>query len=469
MLILIRFFWLAFKSYQNLFTLAHTMGLFDKLLNLIQSDDDTPSISPEAQLIRFGRYSDNNKTLAKTKQWYVAEDLYTAKNFNESIEAFFDYLRDENEDNVRLVKQGNGYTFELFQGTKIVKGEITETDIRAHVSLALMEKPSIPVMRRLLEMNFLLYYSRFALHEQKLCMLFDSPKNMASPSKLYYGLKELATKADKQDDLLLTDFSTLQAVDDTHVTPFLALEKEVKYTHFKQWIEDTLAQVETLNQDSFSGGIAYLLLSLIYRLDFMLMPEGKLLNEIERINNLYWSNKEEKTAVERNQLLKDAFRKLVQWPKDEVLNYFYRAKATFAITIPKPYTDVADSIRSSKENMQYYKDTKQENIVQRLLEYGLAYPQYSYSLPKPVTDLFTLFMQVNHSSFFDALGLQYNFVQHGQLNEDRIRNTITSILNAFKDKYPKLNMSMSKLDFSSIPNFNLSLVTEMESLNFEPK
>jgi hypothetical protein len=286
---------------------------------------------------------------------------------------------------------------------------------------------------------------------------------------LYYGLKELATKADKQDDLLLTDFSTLQAVDDTHVTPFLALEKEVKYTHFKQWIEDTLAQVETLNQDSFSGGIAYLLLSLIYRLDFMLMPEGKLLNEIERINNLYWSNKEEKTAVERNQLLKDAFRKLVQWPKDEVLNYFYRAKATFAITIPKPYTDVADSIRSSKENMQYYKDTKQENIVQRLLEYGLAYPQYSYSLPKPVTDLFTLFMQVNHSSFFDALGLQYNFVQHGQLNEDRIRNTITSILNAFKDKYPKLTISMSKLDFSSIPNFNLSLVTEMESLNFEPK
>ncbi|MBK7589399.1 MAG: hypothetical protein IPI22_14250 [Bacteroidetes bacterium] len=68
-------------------------------------------------------------------------------------------------------------------------------------------------------------------------------------------------------------------------------------------------------------------LSLIYKLDFLITPEGKLLNEIERINNLYWLNKEDKTAVERNQLLKDAFQKLLLWDKAEVLKYFYRAKS----------------------------------------------------------------------------------------------------------------------------------------------
>ena len=73
-----------------------------------------------------------------------------------------------------------------------------------------MPQPSVPVMRRLLEMNFTLYYSRFALDNERLCMRFESDIETANPSKLYYGLKELATKADKQDDLLVQDFSSLQ-------------------------------------------------------------------------------------------------------------------------------------------------------------------------------------------------------------------------------------------------------------------
>ena len=40
-------------------------------------------------------------------------------------------------------------------------------------------------------------------------MRFDSDIETANPSKLYYGLKELATKADKQDDLLVQDFTRL--------------------------------------------------------------------------------------------------------------------------------------------------------------------------------------------------------------------------------------------------------------------
>ena len=35
--------------------------------------------------------------------------------------------------------------------------------LEAEVILAIMPQPSVPVMRRLLEMNFNLYYSRFAL------------------------------------------------------------------------------------------------------------------------------------------------------------------------------------------------------------------------------------------------------------------------------------------------------------------
>ena len=97
-----------------------------------------------------------------------------------------------------------------------------------------MPAPSVPVMRRLLEMNFTLYYSRYAINEDKIYMLFESDIITANPSKLYYGLKELATKTDKQDDLLVQDFTSLQPLDTDHVIPIPEEEKEIKFRYFKK-------------------------------------------------------------------------------------------------------------------------------------------------------------------------------------------------------------------------------------------
>lgn len=439
------------------------MGLFDKFFGRKEEDASPPPSSP----IRFGRYSDNNKTIAKTRRWYDAEEHFKAKRYTESIEAFFDYLRDETEDNVRLRREGNNFSFEIYQGTKIVKGLIDDREITASVSLARMDTPSVPVMRRLLEHNFSLYYSRYALRENILCMLFDSTRDTGSPNKLYYGLKEIATKADKQDDLLVTDFSSLQPIDDSHVLPFPDQEKEVKYNFFVQWIQGTLKRIDELNQDSFSGGIAYLLLSLIYRIDYLITPEGKLLNEIERIHNLYWTGKEEKTAVERNQMMKEAFQKLLNWPRQEITKYFYRAKASFAVTLPKPHSAVAESIHAANENMFWYRDNNYPDIALAVLEYGLAFAQYSYSLPKTLTDLYDVMMRILHPEFYEALGLDTSLLKFVRPDADRIQTHIQSILNPVRDKYPKLMLDTTKLNYTNRIEFLYSFLNEIESLNFE--
>lgn len=139
------------------------MGFLDKLFNLGKSDEQSQSNRSAVKDIKMGRYSDNNKSVAKTNKWYEAEDLFKEKKWNESVDCFFEYLRDDIEDNVRLNKKEEGvYSFEIYQGTKIVKGEINQQEVVAQVSLAKMEKGLIPVMRRLLEMNYSLFYSRFA-------------------------------------------------------------------------------------------------------------------------------------------------------------------------------------------------------------------------------------------------------------------------------------------------------------------
>ena len=163
-----------------------------------------PEVFPD---IKFGRYSDNNKSLAQIKRWKEAENLFSEKKFFESFDAFFEYLKDFEVDNVLHERNESGGSFSLYQGSKILKGKYNDKNLEAEVSLAHMATPSTPVMRRLLEQNFHIYYTRYALDKERLCMLFDTRIDNASPGKLYYGLKELATRADKQDDLLVHDFT----------------------------------------------------------------------------------------------------------------------------------------------------------------------------------------------------------------------------------------------------------------------
>jgi hypothetical protein len=119
--------------------------------------------------------------------------------------------------------------------------------------------------------------------------------------------------------------------------------------------------------------------------------------------------------------------------------------------------------------MLWYRENKYEGIAHRVLEYGLSYPQYSYSLPKPVTDLYKLYMQVNHAPFFEELGIKPSYIQSGKLNTDRIKASINAIILEFKDKFPKLTLDTNKLNFSNLLDFNITLMTEMETLNFDNK
>ncbi|HEX6427609.1 MAG TPA: hypothetical protein VF008_07995, partial [Niastella sp.] len=250
--------------------------MFDKLFGRGKKKPENPDIS-------FGRYSDNNKTIEKVRRWTDADNLFKQQAYYDSIDAFFDYLADDKQRNVILQRTNETGTFQIFQGSKIVRGEFDKESLKAEITLAKMPQASVPVMRRLLEMNFTLYYSRYALDNDRLCMRFDSDIKTANPNKLYYGLKELAIKADKLDDLLVQEFAALQTVDTEHIIEIPQKEKDVKYDFMMLWIRETLDYIASLDADKFSGGIAYLLLALAFRIDYLICPDGKLLNELEKV------------------------------------------------------------------------------------------------------------------------------------------------------------------------------------------
>jgi hypothetical protein len=325
-------------------------------------------------------------------------------------------------------------------------------------------------MRRLLEMNFNLYYSRFALDSDRLCMCFDSDVETASPSKLYYGLKELATKADKQDDLLVQDFAVLQTTDSEHIADLTNKEKDVKYDYMQQWIQQVLDTVTTLDADKFSGGIAYMLLALIYRLDYLLAPEGKLLSDLEKIGGIYFK-KDERPIVEKNRDMADEFRKIQAKPREEIYNYLFRSKYTFAIVAPQQYKTISDSIHGSNQNLVWYRDNNYPFIATQIAEYGISYCQYSYSLPKAITELFHLYMMVNYNAYFNALGFNVNYYDavKNQFEASDIVSEIKSIQARWREKYPLLDFRTQNLRFDSLVNFDLSFTNELETLNLDSK
>lgn len=440
--------------------------MFDKLFGRGKRKAE----SQAAPDILFGRYSDNNKPVAKVNRWTDADNLFKEKKYTESFDAFFDYLRDDTVQNVVYERNGAEGRFQLYQGTKIVRGNFNNELLKAEVTLARMPQPSVPVMRRLLEMNFNLYYNRFALDHDRLCMNFDSDIETASPSKLYYGLKELATKADKQDDLLVQDFAMLQSTDNEHIAAIPQPEKEIKYEYLQKWIKQTLDTIAAVDPEKFSGGNAYLLLALIYRIDYLLAPEGKLLNDLEKIGGIYFK-KDDRPVPEKNRDMTEEFKKILTQPKDEIFNGLFRSRYTFSIVAPQQYKTIADSIHGANVNMTWYRDNNYPFFATQVIEYGFAYCQYSYSLPKVITELFHLFMMVNYPEYFVALGypVAYYDPKNNEFARQGIIDKIKEIQDKWKNKYPLLDFKTQNLKFDNLVNFDLSFTTEMELLNTEAK
>ncbi|HUR65890.1 MAG TPA: hypothetical protein VMZ03_06035 [Chitinophagaceae bacterium] len=441
--------------------------MFDKFFGKGKKKEEEHGADPA---INFGRYSDNNKPLAKVNRWTDADKLFKEKKYNESMDAFFDYLRDDAEQNVVYERNGAEGRFQFYQGSKMVRGTFNIDLVKAEVTLVRMPQPSVPVMRRLLEMNFNLYYSRFALENDRLCMSFDTDIETASPSKLYYGLKELSTKADKQDDLLVQDFASLQAADTDHLIPVSDQEKEVKYEYLQKWISQTLDTINGLDADKFSGGIAYLLLALIYRIDYMIAPESKLLYELEKTGGIYFK-KDERQVIEKNRDMAEEFKKIQGWSKEEVFKCLIRSKYTFSIVAPQQYKTIADSIHGANQNMAWYRDNNHPFVANQIAEYGFSYCQYSYSLPRMTTEFYHLFMMVNYPDYFKALGFKKQFYDgiNGRFETETILREINEIQNRWKDKYSMVNFRTQNLKFDNLVNFNYSFTSEMETLNMETK
>lgn len=418
-------------------------------------------------MIKFGRYSDSFPLKNKVDVWNQSEKYFEEKKYLDSYKSFFDYLKNDEIKNVTYTLTPEELQFQYYQGSRIIRGKADNNMFVAEAKIAGFEKLSVALMRRMMEMNYSLYYSRFAINDNYLCLKFNTNVLDGSPRKVYYALKELSIRADKQDDLLLEDFKNLNILDRTDVIDFTPEEKELKYKYYFSWIDKALKYIGTLNETSLSGALSYILLDLLYKIDYLITPEGTLMNSMEKISFEYFA-KDNKPFEEKNRNIKNEFLKLLEKPKEQVLKDFYAVKSTFGIMNPTPHQAVIEAINNNINNVKWYNENNHEDVSICIYEYIAGYCLFTYGLSKPTLKFLDLIMNILNQDYYLETGRVGLLFENNtkKLNETLIIERINKIVSESAEQFPELIFKTDNLKFDTLLNFLRSYFTEILNLNF---
>jgi hypothetical protein len=415
--------------------------------------------APTSPAIRFGRYTDSNRLAAKEAAFDVALKDFVKEDYLKSYVSFFDYLLDEEEQNLRAWEERGELRFELFQGSKKITGFANDRKFYAAAQIAKANSLQSSFMRRLLEANFELKYSRFALTpDDVITIVFDTYTTDGSPHKLYAALRELATIADKHDDILLDEFEALE-ITDFHMRRELSTEeKAIKIAYIQQEIRSVFEEMDQgkLPADQYPVAYTYLLLDLCYRLDYLTKPEGYTMETLERIDRMTFTE-DGKNAAEKNLVLRKEFQQILERPTEKLAKELYEVSATFGITPPIDHQKLMILIDQELPNMRWYADNGHERIAKAIPSFIAGRALFSFAMPPPDKDFFHLLMQIQESEFFLSLGFT-PLAPAGLFDEKAIKLAVRSIVERYEDEYPRLAVDVKRLDFRNMPAFAASFL-----------
>lgn len=436
------------------------MGFFDKLFGGKSSNEP---------VINFGRYSDAYRTDKQREAFEQSIKEFDKGKYVAAYHHFFQFLRDEAKDNVKFWEDDKGLRFELLQGSKKVIGLADEQRVEVETKVAVAETLEVGFMKRLMEKNYSLKYGRFALDDNNgIIMKFNTYVLDGSPYKLYDALKEVATNADKLDDLLLDEFKALKSVDTGHIIEIAEAEKTVKYDFLIQAINDTLVQIQGMPPTIPSINKGYCLMSLCYKLDYLIRPEGFVMEVLERINREYFAH-DEQTIAAKCRLLQTEFEAILNRPKSEILKEIYQTTSTFGVTMPVHHDRVRGFIDGEMANMEWYLKHKNYEVALASASYVVGYCLFNYAVPLPIREYFHLFYKITESNYFLNLGYSFDLYQDEiqAFNKSGIKHDINAITKSYKKQYPSMKPELDLLNYTNMGTFTQSYLEMISRLTVD--
>jgi hypothetical protein len=420
--------------------------------------------------IQLGRYTTVERSAAQTTAWEAACDAYEAAQYVDAYRHFFAFLRDPSQDNVLLQEGENGTLhFELLQGSKRVMGVANAEQVKAESRVAHVTTLNVAYLRRLMEQNFVLQHSRYCLSDDNdIVLKFETSTLDGSPYKLYDAFKEIAVDADKQDDLLADEFSPLLTLHDTGSMQALPnTERQLKYDFLQTELRQTfdLLDKNSAEAEKYPEAYSYLLLALTYKLDYLLHPEGYMMEVLERAHRLFFETAEGKKTPQRNALLRQELQKIQQRSAADTFKELYRTRATFAVLSNKTHDSLVSTIDGELSKMDWYIEEKLPHLAMAIPNFIVGYLLFNYALPKPDRDLLQFYYLVTENVFFVPLGFTAVYFEKNKLQKTLIETHLRGIEAAYKADFPNLHLDLKRLKYNDMMTFAKTYLLMLRDLD----
>ncbi len=416
--------------------------------------------------IQFGRFTDSYKSDEKYVSWDKSNEFFESEKYISSYTNFLDFLTIENLRNVMYTQHQGVIRFTIYQGSKIISGVADHVKFMAEAKIAVMKKRHLGLMRLLLDENFDLKYSRYSINDQNcICLKFDTYVEDGSPHKLYQALKELATVADRKDDVLMQTFEDLEAINYHHTRQISEYEKKLKFDYFKSQTTLVLQELDhgKLNAFMYPGGISFLLLDLLYKIDFLIKPEGNIMETIHDCHDLFF-NDNITVVHDKNKQIIRSVRNFEKIEFSDFAKELYEVNSTFGNSVPDGHQRLVEIIDAQMADFEWYYENKYFNYSKAICGYVIGFSLYSYSLPEPTKDFLKLYYRIVYHDFFNNLGFSYDFIANNTFNRSAIVHYIKSIIDKNKDRYTGLKVDVKLLNFSDEYLFCRSFLNMLSSM-----
>lgn len=434
------------------------MGFWDKLLS---------GKKKSATQIAFGRFTDAYKSKEQYVAWDESLRLFEEGQVLQSIKQLLEYLRNQKSDNILVDEKTDPLQFTIYHGSKQIVCIVDDHKFRAESKVAHCRELNVGFMRKAVEYNYNLNYSRFALDpDNNLCLLFDSVLADAAPYKIFYGLKELALQSDKEDDILIDEFEYLEPLQNQHIVRLSEPETKTKLTFIREKINKALSPevIGKLNPKRYQGALTYVYLSVIYGIDYLVKPEGPLLEIISKLHIRYFETPSEHVESKVN-LLENGLKEINEMTDDEISKELYEVISTFGITSPANHKTVSQFIDAEMQAMKWYEENKHTTVCIAICNYITGYCMYNFAMPAPDHALFHLYYEIMEPEYFQKLGIENNYwdKEKNMPDIDKVYERIEEILEEHKLNFPNLPVT-ANLDDTSIVAFLKSYLSFIKNL-----
>jgi len=431
------------------------MNFLQRWLGNIRGVRDIP-------LIKFGRYDEVLKSPARFQAWDAAQSKFSAGKFLESVDHFFLYLYDPEEDNIQWERKKDKIEFSIHQGSQAIDGWANNYEIQAEVKLGTYDTDKFEFYEDLLAFNYNLTYSKYCFREGMIISKFTSNSLDASPFKLYAGLRELALNTDKQDDLALARNPEFVPLFSNRVTPLEESLLAAKIEFFeKQWAELKASYLHCgLDPNEYPGAYSYLLMNFCYKVDYLLSPEAQLMELLENVHQEYFHGAKNISKRKNDEV----FERITQFCESENPEWskeFYEVTNTFGITSPLTVGRLKHFIEQEINKMDWYIQNGHREIALAIPGYIVGYSLFHYALPGPFAPLFQIYYEVMESDFFKKLGFRPALSYKGlpaKLEAERIMN---DVVKKYKKIYPGLKFPQEGIRYDSAFHFSKSYLAAL--------